>query len=118
MATLLHLCFVDGASAYVAAAIVLLSAVGIAETRNITAEQRRELIRRAQIWTRTDVAAVDVRRGPKGEGTFAPGATVECTYYEEKFSGVTPKFGCKIDDHLKVKVRYGRNNYEIFAGVA
>src|SRR5438093_12233611 len=100
---------------YVLAAL-LISAVCFAETHFITAEQRRDLIRRAQIWTRTDVAAMDVRKGPQGEGAFAPGATVACQYYEEKFSGVTPKFGCKIDDHLKVKVRYGRNNNEIFAG--
>ena len=99
-------------------AVVLLSAVCFAETHIITAEQRRELIRHAQIWTRTDVPAMNMRTGPHGKGTFAPGETVECTYHEEKFSGVTPKFGCTLDGNEHVKVRYGRDNGEIFAGVA
>src|SRR5262249_52029506 len=35
-----------------------------------------------------------------------------------KFAGSTPKFGCTIDGRDRVKVRYGRGNVEIFAGVA
>jgi hypothetical protein len=98
-------------------AVVLLSAVCFAETRNITAEQRHELIRRAHIWNRTDVASMNLRTGPRGTGAFAPGATVTCKYHEEKFTGATPKFGCTIEDDEHVKVRYGRDNAEIFTGV-
>jgi len=100
------------------AAAVLISSIALADTHNITAEQRRELIRRAQIWRHTDVAAMNLRTGPQGHGAFPPDATVTCTYHDEKFAGASPKFGCTIDGHDRVKVRYGRDNGEIFAGVA
>jgi hypothetical protein len=94
---------------------VCLSSAG---TAVITAEQRADAIRRAQVWRKTNVAAMDVAVGPRIPGAFAPGTTVSCKYHEEVFSGATPKFGCTIDGHDRVKVRYGRTNPEIFAGVA
>jgi hypothetical protein len=84
----------------------------------ITAEQRADAIRRAHVWTKTNIPAMDIARGPQTHGAFAPGATVTCAYHEEVIGGNTPKFGCTLpgDDH--VKVRYGRDNVEVFAGVA
>src|SRR5262249_57662925 len=41
-----------------------------------------------------------------------------CKYTKEAFAGATPKFGCLVSDDDRVKVRYGRDNNEIFAGVA
>src|SRR5262245_25585713 len=82
----------------------------------LTPQERSALIRRAQIWTTTDVGAADVARGP--DGGFAPGADVECSYEIVKFGGHTPKFGCALAPHDVVKVRYGRDNGEVYAGVA
>lgn len=82
----------------------------------LTPQERSALIRRAQIWTTTDVGAADVARGP--DGGFAPGADVECSYEIVKFGGHTPKFGCELAPHDVVKVRYGRDNGEVYAGVA
>ncbi len=39
---------------------------------------RLEAIRRAQVWTKTDVSAMDIKAGPGGPGAFAPEATVTC----------------------------------------
>jgi len=61
---------------------------------------------------------MNVQLGPQGAGSFAPNATVTCSYYQETFAGTTPKFGCALPDANRIKVRYGRDNNEIFAGVA
>ena len=84
----------------------------------MTAAERLAAIKHAQVWQRSNVAAVNVRLGPQGKGAFAPSATVTCTYYKETFTGATPKFGCELAGEDRVKVRYGRDNNEIFAGVA
>jgi len=84
----------------------------------ITAEQLKDAIRRAQVWAPTEVARMNLLIGPRVPGAFAPGATVTCDYHEEVFSGSSPKFGCTIGGKDHVKVRFGRDNPEIFAGVA
>src|SRR5947207_965130 len=84
----------------------------------LTAGQRQALLKRAEVWQPSDVASKDFVAGPQGKGAFAPGETITCDYVDEKFSGNTPKFACAIapDDHLKV--RYGRENGEVYAFVA
>ena len=82
----------------------------------IMPEERHALLRRAQVWIPTNVAAVDIRRGP--EGGFAPEADVECTFKDTRFGGHTPKFGCELASGEVVKVRYGADNGEVYAGVA
>ena len=60
---------------------------------------------------------MNVRVGPRSHGSFAPEQTVECDYVNKKLSGATPKFACKVDGD-EMKVRYGRTNGEVYAGVA
>ena len=58
-----------------------------------------------------------MRRGPRDRGAFAPMATINCRHVEKDTSGKTPKFTCLMGgDELKVK--YGRDNGEIYAEVA
>src|SRR5207248_8813016 len=59
-----------------------------------------------------------IRVGPHQKGGFAPGEIVTCQYVKEVYGGNTPKFGCALatEDHLKV--RFGRNNGEVYASVA
>jgi hypothetical protein len=89
-----------------------------ADRAYITAAERTAAIKHAQVWRRTDVRSMNVKLGPQGAGAFAPDATVTCTYYKETFTGATPKFGCALPDDDRVKVRFGRDNNEIFAGIA
>jgi hypothetical protein len=84
----------------------------------LTTREREAAIARAQLWTKTNVAAMDLRAGPAGPGAFAPGQTVVCDYVDETATGHSPKFTCAIDGHDKVKVKYGRDNGEPFAEVA
>ncbi len=86
--------------------------------KHLKASERLALIRRAQVWTATDVASMDIKAGPRLKGAFAPGETVTCDYVKERLGGATPKFACAITPEDKVKVRYGRANGELYAGVA
>lgn len=85
--------------------------------RTISAAERAALIRRAQVWSPTNVAAADMLHGPS-DSPFTHGETITCDYVDAKFGGHTPKFGCTIDGHHLLKVRFGRDNGEVYAGVA
>jgi len=80
-----------------------------------TAADRLGAIRRAQVWTATDVAAFDFKAG---DGAFALWSTVTCTHVKKKYGGKTPKFGCALAPGEDVKVKYGAANSEVYAGVA
>jgi len=79
---------------------------------------RMDAIRRAQVWTKTNVSAMDIKTGPTGDGAFAPEATVNCEWVDKKMTGRSPKFTCVIPPADEVKVKYGHDNGEVFAEVA
>ncbi|HTV00781.1 MAG TPA: hypothetical protein VMF13_09600, partial [Luteitalea sp.] len=79
---------------------------------------RRDAIARARVWTPTRVEALDIRRGPGGRRAFRPEATVDCTFVPTDLGGNTPKFICELPGGERVKVKYGRDNGEVFAEVA
>jgi hypothetical protein len=81
-------------------------------------DERLAILRRAQVWTPRKVSALDLKLGPQGAGALKPGETVTCRYVDEKFRGATPKFGCTTNGHDTFKVKYGRDNGEVYAGVA
>ncbi|WP_157898789.1 hypothetical protein [Luteitalea pratensis] len=83
-----------------------------------TSAARNDALARARVWTETPTASLDVRRGPRGDGAFAPGALVECTRVDRDMSGSTPKFTCRLPGGRDVKVKYGRDNGEVYAEVA
>src|SRR5262249_21610439 len=105
------------AGAAVLAALLAGCATTIASSgKLLTPSERMMVLRRSQVWTATDVASMNVTRGP--DGGFAPGAEVECEYKETKYNGHSPKFGCELAEKDVVKVRYGNDNGEIYAGIA
>jgi hypothetical protein len=61
---------------------------------------------------------MDMRIGPKGHGSFTPNETVNCTYREKAMSGRSPKFNCLIPPDDEVKVKFGRQNGEVYSEVA
>jgi hypothetical protein len=75
------------------------------------------LLRRAQVWSPTDVAHMNIAEGPPDD-RITSGATITCTFSPIRLGGSTPKFGCALPDHDVLKVRYGRDNGEVYAGVA
>jgi hypothetical protein len=84
----------------------------------VTAATRQAALRRAQIWHPTNVGSLNLTQGPPGKAAFAPEEVVACDYDRERLGGNTPKFACTRDDHDHLKVRYGRNNGEVYASVA
>jgi hypothetical protein len=84
----------------------------------LTPQERREAIRRAAVWSPTDIPSVDVKAGPDASGAFASNEWVACEYKEEKrSSGHSPKFVCETSPGHEVKVKYGPRNAEVFGEV-
>lgn len=81
-------------------------------------DPRLEAIERARVWNKTNVSAMDIRRGPTGPGSFASEAMVTCDYIEKKMTGRSPKFTCVIPPDDEMKVKYGADNGEVYAEVA
>lgn len=88
-----------------------------ARLTGVSADERRKLLQRAQVWRPTEVAAANLAQGPAGPGAFAPNATVTCDYVDSDYGGNTPKFRCAVgaDDF---KVKYGKDNGEVYAAVS
>ena len=84
-------------------AVVVAAAIAYPEP---TPEQRLDLIRRARVWERTDVAGKDVFQGPPGSVAVRPGDDVACDFVPRPHGGWTEKFSCRLDDGAVVKVKY------------
>jgi hypothetical protein len=79
-----------------------------------------EALRRAQVWIEPATPIPDARPGenPAGSDTFASNAVVSCRFRPGGVAGSTPKFDCELAGGEKVKIKYGRNNPEVYAEVA
>ena len=78
-----------------------------------------DALRRAQVWFEPATAAEKAKLGenPDGPDTFAPDQVVNCRFKPGGVSGSTPKFDCQLDSGEKVKVKYGRDNAEVYSEV-
>jgi hypothetical protein len=84
----------------------------------LTPQERQEAIRRATVWSPTDIPSVDLKAGPDATGAFASNEWVTCKYKErEQLSGHSPKFVCETSPGHDVKVKYGPRNAEVFGEV-
>ena len=84
-----------------------------------TPAQRRAAIKHAKVWKRTDVRAMNIKAGPQGPLAFAPGETVTCDFINKpRGKGTTPKFHCALPSGRDLKVRYGKDNGEVYGHVA
>ena len=75
------------------------------------------LVARSKVWLPTNTSSKDLWRGPQGENSFEPGATVTCEYFDKKMSGASPKFACRLPDGDELKVKYGGENGEVYGEV-
>src|SRR6187549_4209862 len=82
-----------------------------------SAPERKEAIRRASVWSPTDIPSKDLKAGPAGTDGFAFDEWVDCGYKERKLSGRSPKFACETTPGREVKVKYGPRNAEVFGEV-
>jgi hypothetical protein len=96
----------------------LCASGGVRADKAVSSDARLNALRRAQVWTRTNIRAMDLKTGPRGPGAFAREATVTCDYIEKVMSGRSPKFTCRISATDQVKVKYGGSNGEVYGEVA
>lgn len=79
-----------------------------------TKRERRELVKKAQVWAPTDIPSMDLRLGPQSREAFRPQEEVTCDYvYDENLPGTSRKFNCAITKNDVVKVRYGEENGKV-----
>jgi hypothetical protein len=84
----------------------------------LTPEGRLAVIRRAGVWSPTDVRSLDLEAGPDPRAAFAPGTWVACEHKSEKEpGGHSPKFVCETSPGQEVKVKYGAKNAEVYGEV-
>jgi hypothetical protein len=84
-----------------------------------TPAQRMAAIKHAKVWKPTDVRSMNIKAGPQGPKAFTPGQTVTCDYVNKPHGiGTTPKFHCTLPSGRDLKVRYGRDNGEVYGHVA
>jgi hypothetical protein len=83
----------------------------------LTPRERHEAIRRAGVWSPTDIPKLDLEAGPESDGAFASNEWVTCEYQEKELSGHSPKFVCETSPGHEVKVKYGPRNAEVFGEV-
>jgi hypothetical protein len=86
--------------------------------RTFSVEERLSVLNRAAVWESRDPGALDVQAGPDGPGSFPPEAVVSCEYAGATTTGRSPKFNCAITKTDRVKVKYGRENGEVYSEVA
>jgi hypothetical protein len=102
--------------------LVTLTASGCALTRPNAARLDDSgygaLVARATVWRPTRVRSMNLREGPTGRDAFKPGALIRCKYVPKELSGQSPKFACVLPSGDELKVKYGRDNGEIYAEVA
>jgi hypothetical protein len=97
--------------------VILIAAASLAAVTLSAKERepRASVLRRAQLWTATDIRARNFAEGPRGPGSFTPGQTVRCKFVDKKLSGNSPKFACLIGSDDEVKVKFGGTNGEVYA---
>jgi hypothetical protein len=84
-----------------------------------TAKARLDAIRRAGIWTETDIPMMNVKAGPRGPFAYDHEETVECDYAQRpRGIGSTLKFRCALSTGHQLKVRYGVHNGEVYGQIA
>lgn len=99
--------------------IVPIAAAALhASPSHFTVEQRLAILHRAGVWTARDIARADPRVGPQERGAFAPEELVTCDFVDKPQTGRSPKFTCALSPDDRVKVKYGRENGEVYAEVA
>lgn len=85
---------------------------------------RLEYLRRAHVFAPVATGELDLLAGPQGPHAQPFEAQVTCTFYDAarhhdgaSSHGRTKKFYCTLADGQKVKVKYGRDNREIYGSV-
>src|SRR5215510_12610821 len=96
---------------------VVLNAAASLTADEVKPAERLEALKRAQVWTPTDIPSIDMTAGPDRKDAFQTGEIISCDYLGKKMTGRSPKFACVIPPDDEVKVKFGRDNGEVYGEV-
>jgi hypothetical protein len=84
----------------------------------VTPESRDASLARAHVWREPDlpIERIDLSHNPPGP--FRDADDVTCTFLVEAVDGTTPKFHCRTQDGVEIRVKYGPQNPELPAETA
>ena len=97
-------------------AIAVAAVAGLAAA-HVKPAVRADAITRAQVWESSDIASKDLAAGPERKDGFKSGETIECNFIDKKMTGHSPKFTCVISPDDELKVKFGRDNGEVYGEV-
>jgi hypothetical protein len=83
----------------------------------LTPHERQEAIRRAGVWSPTNIPSLNLKAGPNVNGGFASNGWVTCDYKKTQLGGHSAKFACETSPGHEVRVKYGPRNAEIYGEV-
>ena len=88
--------------------VLLVSCFSGCKLEHVTFAERKEYIRKAKVWHKTDISKMNVLAGPQNGLASVPEQEIRCTYQEpqEEIIGFSPKFKCKLPDGQIVRVKY------------
>jgi hypothetical protein len=91
--------------------LLFVGAVSAAEKDKqfIEGGEREKYLKRAQVWHKVDIPAMDIMAGPQSDFAVPFDSEVTCTFEEpkEKPTGVNPKFNCRSESGETIRVKYG-----------
>jgi hypothetical protein len=100
--------------------LLFVGAVSAAEKDKhfISGGEREKYLKRAQVWHKVDIPAMNIMAGPQSDFAVPFDSEVTCTFEEpkEKPNGVNPKFNCRSESGESIRVKYG--SPEVYAEVA
>jgi hypothetical protein len=81
---------------------------------------RAEALRRARVWSdpAVPIPSADLGSSPPEPSSFRASDELSCRFRQMRSHGRSPKFQCVLADGEVIKVKYGRDNPEVFAEVA
>jgi hypothetical protein len=88
--------------------------------KNLSVNERDATLQRARVWQPVDTPSLDLAAGPPLPSALRIGGELTCTFVfpDKPLSGSTPKFRCEVRPDDVVKVKYGKNNGEVYAEIA
>lgn len=94
-----------------------LGPVSAQSRRNTWPPEHDEALRRAQVWLEPAVPIESARFTSNPDDRFRPDQVVRCKFEPVKAPGNSAKFDCALPDGEVVKIKYGRDNPEVFSEV-
>ena len=83
----------------------------------LTPQEREDVIRRAEVWSPTDIPSLNLKVGLPTKAAFASNEWVNCDYKEKRLGGRSAKFACVTPEGKEIRVKYGLGNAELYGSV-